>query len=128
MEKNHVSFSFLLSSITLRKAIKKFWFLRDQGNSENEAAAACWKAYKGVHLVDYKEWTPTKGNPGARRGPVTPHFRRNRKRGRKLKVTPVELKFAKQKLRRQPRINNATLAQHINGKYPQFEQNPFLLH
>ena len=71
----------------MRRAIKKFWHLRDvDGMTEREAAEECWKAYKGLHLVKHKIWKPTKGNQTERRGPVPPPFKMTRKTGPKPKL------------------------------------------
>ena len=97
----------------MSKAIKKFWKLRDSGNSENEAAAACWKTYKNVHLVSYKKWTPTSGNPTTRRGPVSPHFKMTKKTGPAPKLDKKLKAKAKQCLLRDPDLSNTAIAQRL---------------
>ena len=97
----------------MRKAIKKFWRLRDNGLSETEAAAECWKSYKGYHLLPYEQWHPTKGNPKERRGPIPPPFKMNAKPGPKPKIDKELKAMAKQLLLRDPDLSNTALAQKL---------------
>ena len=97
----------------MRKAIKKFWKLRDNGSSENEAAAACWETYKNVHLVPYTVWKPTQGNATERRGPVPPHFKMTKKTGPSPKVDQKLTAKAKQFLLRDPELSNVAIAQKL---------------
>ena len=98
----------------MRKAIKKFWHLRDvDGKNERQAAEECSKSYRGVHLVDYKTWKPTKGNQIERRGPIPPHFKMTRKKGPKPKLDKKDRARAKQYLERDPDLSNTALAQKI---------------
>jgi len=98
----------------MRRAIKKFWHLRDvDGMTEREAAEECWKSYKGVHLVKYKSWKPTKGNQTERRGPVPPPFKMTRKTGPKPKLDKKDRARAKQYLDRDPDLSNTSLAQKM---------------
>jgi len=101
----------------LRKAIKKFWKLRDaDALSENEAAARCWETYKGVHLVKYSKWCSTKGNATERRGPVPPPFKMNRKPGPKPKIDKKMKAVAKQHILRDPDLSNVAIAQRLETK------------
>ena len=107
----------------LSKAIKKFWHLRDiEGMTENQAAAECWKSYKGYHLVPYSKWHPTKGNPTERRGPVPPAFKMTKKPGPKPKLDKTQRARAKQFLKRDPDLSNTALAQKLQTaqKYVSF--------
>ena len=100
-----------------RKAIKKFWHLRDpEGLSENEAAAECWKTYPCVHLVKYSKWTPSKGNATERRGPTPPEFRMTKKPGPKPKLDTEMRAAAKQYLLRDPDLSNTAIAQKLETK------------
>ena len=107
----------LFHRLPLRKAIKKFWYLRDsEGLSENEAAAQCWKSYPHVHLVKYSKWTPTKDNATERRGPVPPEFRMTKKPGPKPKLDTKMRAAAKQYLLRDPDLSNTSIAQKLETK------------
>ena len=97
----------------MSKAIKKFWLLRDSGMSENEAAAECWSSYKSVHVVDYKKWSSTSGNPGSRRGVKPLPFKMTQKTGPAPKMSNYEKKFAKSVLDRNPKMNNEGIAKRV---------------
>ena len=106
----------------MRQAIKKYWKHRDQGMTSDEAAAACWKSYRGCHLVPYNIWSPTKGNPTARRGPTPPHFKMTKKPGPQPKLDKKAKARAKQYLLRDPDLSNAGIAQKVETteKYVHF--------
>ena len=97
----------------LSKVIKKFWNLQDGGESELSAAESGWKSYKGIHLVPYKKWQPTKGNAKERRGPVPPPFKMLRKPGPAPKIDKPLTAKAKQLLLRNPDLSNASIAQRL---------------
>ena len=81
--------------------------------SQNEAAGACWKTYKGYHLVPYSKWSPTEGNSTERRGPIPPPFKMTAKTGPKPKMDKKTKARAKQYLLRDPDLNNAAIAQKL---------------
>ena len=111
-----VTFLLFLEAFDLRKALKKFHSLRQTGLSENEAASQCWKSYHGFHLVEYKKWQPTKGNPGARRGPAPPPFKMTQKTGPSPKLSNEEVSYAKQILKRHPKLSNKSIAHRIDTR------------
>ena len=99
---------------SLSFAIKKFWDLQDnQNKSSDEAAAEVWKTYPRIHLVPYSNWTPTRGNPTSRRGPIPPPHKMTKKRGPKPKMDVKRTAAAKQKLLRHPKASNTALAQQM---------------
>ena len=109
---------FFLATRFLSKAIRKFWHHRDvDGLTTEQAAAKCWEVYKGIHLVDYQKWTPTKGNPDSRRGPVPAPFKMTKKTGPKPKLSSVEIASAKQDVLRHTTLSNSALAQRLETRY-----------
>ena len=101
----------------MSKAIRKFWQHRDvDGLTTNQAAAKCWESYKGIHLVDYQKWTPTKGNPDNRRGPVPAPFKMTKKTGPKPKLSTIEVASAKQDVLRHTSLSNTALAQRLETR------------
>jgi len=98
----------------LRYATKKYWDLRDQHKmNSDEAAAKCWETYPNIHLVPYKKWTSTKGNPTDRRGPVPPPHKMTKKTGPKPKMNKNMTATAKQMLLRHPKASNSSIAQNL---------------
>ena len=91
-----------------------FHSCRDNGMSEAEAAEQCYNHYPKERVISYEKWKPTKGNDGCRRGPKTKPWKMCQKPGRKRKLTPKMVKDAKQLLKRNPKMNNAAIAQHLN--------------
>ena len=67
-----------------------------------------------IRVVSYQQWAPNKNNTAARVGPKPKPWRMTKKRGRKPKMTPQMVKDAKQLLQRNPMMNNASIAQHLN--------------
>ena len=109
-----MEFFFSGNFCTLRNAIKKFWYLVDVKNfTVDESASACWDSYPNIHLVPYKKWSPTKGNPTDRRGPVPPPFKMTRKPGPKPKMNQKLTEIAKQSILRRPKASNPSVAQHL---------------
>ncbi len=107
-----------MSREILRNAIKMFHDCRDAGFSVDEAAEKCYEHYPRIRVVPYSQWKPTKGNDSARRGPTTKPWKMTKKRGRKRKMTPAMVQDAKQLLKRNPKMNNASIAQHLNWYWP----------
>ena len=91
-----------------------FHRLKDSGFSTEQAAEKCYEHYPRQHVVPYSRWKPTKNNDGARRGPAPKPWRMTKKAGRHRKLTPAMVKDAKQILKRNPKMNNASIAQHLN--------------
>ena len=98
----------------LRNAIKMYHNCRNSGMHEIEAAEKFYKHYPKERVVSYDKWKPTKGNDGCRPDPKKKPWKMCHKPGRKRKMSSKIVKDAKQLLKRNPKMNNASIAQHLN--------------